>query len=117
MTTVHDFEGHVRFLTPEEGGLRVTPVPGYRSNLRYVDQEESAHWMVFPLEFFTDAGDVPEGVHVPLECYARFWILDPELAAAYHKAKVRVGIEYEIYEGPRKVGVGAVTKLVGICDR
>ena len=73
--------------------------------------------MVFPLEFFTDEGDVPEGVHVPVECCARFWILNPELAVTYHKAKLRVGTKFEIFEGNRKVGVGTVTKLVGIQDR
>jgi hypothetical protein len=115
--SIHDFEARVRFLTPEEGGLRQTPTPGYRCSFMYEGQAEKTHWMVFPVEFFTQEGDLPDGVSVPTECFARFRILDSELAKNYHKPKLKEGIRFEMYEAHRRIGVGEVTKLVGICDR
>jgi hypothetical protein len=67
-----DFEARLHFLTEEEGGLAQPPMPGYRSNLRYPDHpEDTSVWMVWPLQFFTSEGVIPDGQMVPRDVFAR----------------------------------------------
>lgn len=107
----HDFEGWIRFLREDEGGRKLPPVVGFRPDFKYRDQIEPSLWCVWPLELFTDIGDVPEGTIAPTQCFGRFWILSEELAQTYHKYKLRIGVEFMLYSGWHLIGEGSVTKL------
>lgn len=73
-------------------------------------------WIVWPLEFFTDEGDVPEGQPAPQDAYARFWILDAELRETVHRPRLAPGIRLEIIEGRQVTASGVVTRLVSLAQ-
>jgi hypothetical protein len=82
----HDFEARLYFHAEQEGGRVSPPHQGYRPDMRYPDfPDDDCAWMAWPLEFFTEEGDVPPGVSVPRHVSARFWILNPESREAIHR--------------------------------
>lgn len=108
-----DFEAEVHFVRT---GRRATPVNGYRADFKYADESGPGSWMIWPLQFFTEAGNVPDGQQVPWDCFARFYILDRELRESVHRERIRTGVRFEIVEGWKVVANGTVTRLLSLSE-
>ncbi len=114
MNQEFDFEAEVHF--DKNSGRQAPPCNGYRPALRYEDQSPETSWMIWPLQFFTEDGDVPDDQPAPWDCFARFYILDRELRESIHRSKIRPGVKFYITEGWRVIGTGVVTRLLSIAE-
>lgn len=112
----HDFEAKLLFLSPEEGGRKILPCPGYRSDLRYPDfPEDRTHYIVWPHEFFTEERDIAEGEQVPRDVIARFWVLNPDYRP-FHRDRACAGRRIEVMEGAILVAHGVLTRIVSLAE-
>lgn len=111
-----DFEAEVHFhkRTPEGEGRGTPPCNGYRADFGYEGESKSNLWTVWPLQFFTEEGDVPDGQPAPWDCFARFHILNRELRESVHRHRLQPGVRFSILEGSKVVAHGTVTRLLSL---
>jgi hypothetical protein len=110
-----DFRAAVSFLTEEMGGLRHPPRQGiYRSDIRYADDPDTQVWMVWPLFLSAGETELEHGTSVPKRCMANFYIVDEELRRDVHVSRLKVGVQFDLVEGARRVAVCEVTALLAL---
>ena len=107
-----DFEAAVSFIP---GSRRSLPFQGFRGDIRYDDDEGNLVWMVWPRFLGTDGAELPDGAAVPANCTANFYIAN-EATRNDHRARLRVGLHFNVVEGLRPVASCTVTKLLAIAN-
>jgi translation elongation factor EF-Tu-like GTPase len=109
-----DFEAEIRFLSQEDGGREKLPLQGYRSDLRYKDQNEETAWMIWPLFLNEEGIEIPRGHPVKQQTKANMYIVSDDLRKTVHRQKIREGIRFHLVEGKKIVADGAVTQVLGL---
>lgn len=114
-----DFRVHYRFYLENEGGRKMLPFQGYRSDFWY---EHPTHlntnqiFMIWPeFENLHQEVILESNSSVPLSGTARMWIIIPE-RRLYHLDKITVGIKGYFMEGGRKVGECEVIEILGLAE-
>ena len=95
-----DIEAEIYYLTAEEGGRKTPIFTGYRGQLYYDGNSWDAPQKFKDVEFVEPG----ESVRV---CIGFF---SPEK----HHGQISVGMKFEVREGVRTVGKGAVTKILDL---
>lgn len=111
-----DFAAAVRFRSAGDGGRNAPPLQGYRCDFSYEDDSDNQAWMIYPCFLDQNGRPIAPGASVPATVDAHFRILDPELRAAEHARRLRVGTRFFLVEGVRRVADGTVTQLLAIDD-
>lgn len=110
-----DFIVRYRLYAPSEGGRKVT-FQHLRCDFLYAgdDPAKDGIHMIYP-EFLNDAGEpFARDMPVPLIGRASMWILNPELRAKVHRARLHVGVRGHFMEGARKIGDVEVETIEGL---
>jgi hypothetical protein len=113
-----DFRVRYSFYTEVEGGRKIIPYQGYRSDFSYEHKGEFEFgiFMIWP-EFEDEDGNVilendksviPQGT-------ARMWIIDPK-RRLYHKDKIHIGITGYFKEGSRSTAKCEVIEIIGLSE-
>lgn len=112
-----DFKVHYRFYPEAEGGRKLLPFQGYRSDFAYEgdDLRETGVFAIHP-EFEDENGDVVLDLTspVPAEGTARMWILFPTMRKKVHMDRIKPGVIGYFMEGARRVAVTEVMEIVGL---
>jgi len=112
-----DFKVAYRFYNLEEGGRKMIPYQGYRSDFWYDHPEHSNTNRIFMIhpEFEDAEGAVitASNVSVPERGNARMWILDPQMRS-YHHDKIKVGLIGYFMEGSRRVAECEVIEIIDL---
>ncbi|GAB2801186.1 hypothetical protein [Dyella kyungheensis] len=116
---IDDFEAAIRIFSEAEGGRKTPPYNGIRWDFSYASDEDSNQlYMIWP-DFFSPSGDslakdspLPIGV----ELSARMTVVNDEMRAEVHRARIVPGLEFYCHEGPKRVAVGRVTRITGLHD-
>lgn len=112
-----DFRVKYRFYSENEGGRKVTPFQGYRSDFSY-DGDDTSITGIFAIhpEFEDDHGEIilDNTSPVPTEGTARMWILFPQMRKEVHTKRMGLGVLGYFMEGARKVAVVEVIEIVGL---
>lgn len=108
-----DFEAEVRFLSSDQGGRKEPARQGFRTDIKYADEEASNQaWMVWPL-FVDETGvERSRGELIPEVSRANFYIVSPESRRLVHVPRLRVGTRFIIVEGSRRVAECTVTRVL-----
>lgn len=110
-----DFIARYRFYSAEEGGKHTAPRQGYRCDFLYDgDSVEDGLYMIWPEFVDLNGGVIPPDTPAAAEGVARMWIVAPDLRAAVHRYRVRVGTRFYMMEGQQRVGEGEVAEVVGL---
>ena len=110
-----DFRAAVSFLTEEMGGRAQPPPQGiYRPDIRYADDPNTQAWMVWPLFLSAEETELERGTAVPQRCNANFYIVDEQLRRDVHASPLKVGVQFDLVEGARRIAVCEVTALVAL---
>jgi hypothetical protein len=111
-----DFKVAYRFYNLEEGGRKMAPYQGYRSDFWYEHSEHSTKqiFMIYP-EFEDKDGAIITNseVSVPEKGKARMWILAPQMRS-YHRDKIKIGLVCYFMEGPRRVAECTVIEIIDL---
>ncbi len=112
-----DFRVKYRFFTNEEGGRRVLPFQGYRSDLWYHASEESNPnqlFMILP-EFENEKGELilRLDIPVPLQGTARMWVIIPE-RRDFHSTRIQIGTKGYFKEGSVNTAEFEVIEILGL---
>ena len=112
-----DFRVRYRFFTAEEGGRRVQPSQGYRSDFWYHASEElnpNQLFMIFP-EFENERGELilRSDVPVPLQGTARMWVVVPE-RREFHSTRIQIGTKGYFREGSVNTAEFEVIEILGL---
>ena len=112
-----DFEVRYRFYSSNEGGRRTgTPFQHYRCDWAYDGDDivKNGIYMIWP-EFLAEDGTIfPSEMPVPVVGNATMWILNPQLRAEIHCARIKVGIRGFFMEGNHRVAEAIVTRILGL---
>lgn len=113
-----DFLVEYEFLSLEEGGRKILPQQGYRSNFWYPNDHsaDNIQFMIYP-EFLDKEGNVilEKGKSVDKKGSAYMFVLIEELRAK-HVGHIVPGLEAYFMEGTRKVAKCTVTKILSLHD-
>jgi hypothetical protein len=108
-----DFEGRLRFLSPEEGGRRSLPKMGYFPEFAYPDEKGKAY-IARPVAAFREDGTPYEADETfEATIVARFDVLSRDLFERVHRPRLAPGLRFDLTEGGRVVAHGTVTALNG----
>ena len=105
-----DFRGRVSFISEKDGGRKTLVRQGYRPDLAYKNFVEGL-FMIWPLFLDASFHELPEHSEVPNASHADFTILSDELRNEVHRQNIRIGTEFWVCEGTRKVGEVVVTEI------
>jgi hypothetical protein len=103
-----DFEVTMTFLTAEEGGRKMRPFQGYRSDVAFPG--DNALHMIHPTFLNEDGSLYAPGIPAPPVVRADMYIVYPETRPAYRE-KVRLGTALRIVEGSFTVANAVVTAV------
>ncbi len=108
-----DFEVTYRIFSPEEGGRKTPVFQGIRWDFTYEDYP-SEGFMIYPeiIDVNTKVAIEAE-VAIPDYGIATMWILNSRLRGL-HQKRIKLGTRGYFVEGPRKVGVCEVTRIIGL---
>src|SRR5688500_1619018 len=114
-----DFRVTYRFYDKSEGGRRITPAQGYRSDFWYFHEEEpnpKVIYMIWP-EFEDDQGNVitDSENHVSPSGTARMWVVVPEMRKK-HRERIKLGMKGYFMEGLRRVAECEVVEIVSLAS-
>jgi len=112
-----DFRVKYRFFAVEEGGRKTLPYQGYRPAFWYNNDQShipTRTFIIWP-EFEDQQGNVIRENSQPVRSSgtARMWIITPQMRA-YHRDKIRPGLNGYLMEGSRKVAECEVLEIVGL---
>lgn len=109
-----DFEVTYRLFSPEEGGRKMPAHQGVMWNFIYDEQPKKGSFMIFPEIIDVDTREVfISDSPVPEYGIATMWIANPQLRS-YHQQYIKPGVRGYFTEGPRKIGVCEVTRIIGL---
>jgi len=112
-----DFEATIRILTEAEGGRHTPAFNGIRWDFCYASDDPAIGlYMIWP-DFFSTSGDsLPTDLPLPqgVDLTARMFILVDESRAKVHRSRIEPGVEFNCYEGARRVATGRVSRLTGL---
>lgn len=112
-----DFRAAISFLPAELSGRQQLPRQGiYKPDIRYADDANTQAWMVWPLFLTDDKSELENGAAVPERCNANFYIVDENLRREVHAARLKIGVQFDLVEGSRRVAVCEVTELLSLRD-
>ena len=115
----NDFEVRYRFLSPEEGGRKITTFyQGYRSDWSYDGHniDKDGIFMIWPIFINENGVAFEKDVLVPNEGIARMFIVNAELRKTLHKTRIKVGAKGFFMEGPNRVAEATVIRVVGLAE-
>jgi hypothetical protein len=99
------------------GGRQQQPRQGiYRPDIRYVDDIDTQAWMVWPLFLAADESELGDGATIPNRCSANFYIVDENMRREVHALRLKVGVQFNLVEGARRVAVCEVTEILALHD-
>ncbi|MGI4866875.1 MAG: DUF433 domain-containing protein [Janthinobacterium lividum] len=105
-----DFRITYRLLTKEEGGRKTPAYQHIRWDFRYEGRTET--WMIWPEFLDPDGKMVPNGPFSPVG-QANMFIVNPERRQV-HRQYILPGVRGYFVEGPTRVGVCEVVKVLGL---
>jgi hypothetical protein len=108
-----DFIVQYRFFSEDEGGRKINPGQGYRSDFMYAEDEKSIKiWMIWP-EFLDNENNVilDKSIHVSTFGKAKMWIVTG-VNQELHKSRIKIGKKGYFMEGPRKVAECEVIEIL-----
>lgn len=114
-----DFRIMYRFYSVEEGGRKIIPYQGIRSDFFYdhPDHNEKVNWifMIWP-EFENENGQIilDNTKSVPSSGSARMWLISKG-NRDYHCGRIKVGTKGHFHEGRKKTGECTVIEILGLC--
>jgi len=112
-----DFRVSYRFHTIEEGGRKIIPYQGYRSDFWYEHPEHSGTNQIFMIwpEFENKDGEIIlyNDTSVLAIGTAKMWILVPQ-RRIYHRDKIKIGTIGYFMEGNRRVAECEVIEILGL---
>lgn len=111
-----DFRASVVFLSEKQGGRKAQPLQGYRPDIHYADDVKSQAWMVWPLFLSNDGFELEYGATVSSVCDANFYIVDPQLRREVHASRLKVGVQFDLVEGARRVALCKVTAALALAE-
>lgn len=112
-----DFRAAISFLSEEQSGRKHPPRQGiYRPDIRYADDVNTQAWMVWPLFLSVDESELENGAPVPERCNANFYIIDENLRREVHALRLKVGVQFDLVEGSRRVAVCEVIEMLSLRD-
>ena len=102
------------FLTPEQGGRKMPPFQGYRSDVAFVDDPDPRQIHMIHPEFLNDDDSVyPSGIPAPLTLRANMRVFWKE-TRPFYREKIYVGLSLQIREGTKTVALATVTKILNL---
>lgn len=109
-----DFKVRYKFRSQEDGGRKVLPYQGVRSDFYYEHEnhEVKGYFMIYP-EFEDANGNLIAQGPVLRQGVARMWILNPKFRA-YHQERIRKGIKGYFLEGHIKIADCEVIEIVDL---
>lgn len=108
-----DFEVTITFLSPDEGGRKLRPFQGYRSDVMFPGDADV--YMIHP-EFLNPDGSLyPDRVPVPPQVRANMYVCYEE-ARPFYRGKIHVGQVLKIVEGTHPVGTAVVTEIKNLLN-
>ena len=108
-----DFIVQYRFFSEEEGGRKINPGQGYRSDFMYAEDEKFIKlFMIWP-EFLDNKNNVilNKAIHVSTCGRAKMWMVT-EANYELHKSRIKIGLKGYFMEGPRKVAECEVVEIL-----
>jgi len=110
---IADFEVTYRLFSAEEGGRKLSPFQGIRWNFMYEEFPKES-FMIYPEILDAQTKEVfPTDIPIPQYGIATMWILNPSLRSL-HQQRIEVGTRGYFTEGPQKVGVCEVMRILGL---
>ncbi|CAH1203847.1 hypothetical protein PAECIP111891_02446 [Paenibacillus allorhizoplanae] len=113
-----DFKVKYRFYTQEEGGRKILPRQGYRSDFALEEDflDTGIELRVIHPEFEDENGDliINETRSVLESGNARMWIMFPKARAERHIHDIKVGLKGYFMEGPRRVAEAEIIEIIGL---
>jgi hypothetical protein len=112
-----DFKVHYRFFEESEGGRKILPCQGYRSDFWYYTPDNTfPHqvYMIWP-EFLDNSGLViiDKAIEIPRQGNALMWVIDPKRRSFHYKYIIK-GLKGFFMEGQRKVAGCEVIEVIGL---
>jgi hypothetical protein len=112
-----DFRASISFLPEERSGRQQPPLQGiYRPDIRYADDANTQTWMVWPLFLSASETELENGATVPEHCNANFYIINENLRREVHASRLKIGVQFDLVEGSKRVAVCEVTELLSLHD-
>lgn len=112
-----DFNVRYRFYSAEEGGRKLLPKQGYRSDFAIEDDflKSPISLRVIHPEFEDENRNliIDETKPILLSGTARMWILFPQ-SRTRHRNEIKLGMRGYFMEGSRKVAVAEIIEIVGL---
>ena len=115
-----DFEAEVRLYPASRGGRQTPVANGIRWDFEYRNFafEDVKQWMIWP-DFLHHDGTTrssDEILPVDVAITSAFTVVRDKNRELVHRENLTVGTRFYLYEGPRRVGEGIVTKITGMFD-
>jgi hypothetical protein len=112
-----DFRVKYRFYDESEGGRKITPGQGYRSDYWYYHELQpnpNSIYMIWP-EFEDEQGNVVTDTEIRIKPTgtARMWIIIPKMRQM-HRERIKVGRKGYFMKGPRRVAECEVIEIIGL---
>lgn len=108
-----DFEVTYRLFSPEEGGRKLPPFQGIRWDFLY-EEFPGEGFMIYPEIMAPQTNEIfPSGIPIPPYGIATMWILNSSLRTL-HQQRLKAGTRGYFIEGPKKVGVCEVSRILGL---
>ncbi|BFT72427.1 hypothetical protein [Paenibacillus sp. P36] len=113
-----DFKVKYRFFTKEEGGRKILPRQGYRSDFALEEDflETGIELRVIHPEFEDKNGEIiiNEACSVLESGTARMWIMFPKAREERHIHDIKVGLKGYFMEGPNRVAEAEIIEIIGL---
>ncbi|OXM82449.1 hypothetical protein [Paenibacillus rigui] len=113
-----DFKVRYRFFTLAEGGRKLLPRQGYRSDFALEEDflKTPIELRVIHPEFEDENGNIilDESRNVLESGIARMWILFPKARAERHINDIKIGLKGYLMEGPRKAAEVEIIEIIGL---
>ena len=111
-----DFQVSYRLFSAEEGGRKTPHFQGIRWDFSYEDETVGKLRQVFLIwpEFVSDSGEMlPEDEPMPKQGLADMFIVNPAFRT-FHSQHIKVGVRGYFREGPHKIGLCEVIKILAL---